>query len=64
MFTIGPITGVSLNPARSFGSNVCWGKFYSDSWVFYVAPFVGALIGSSLYRFIFYKEKHTYIEVR
>jgi aquaporin Z len=46
------VTGVSVNPARSFGPAVLvGGQALSQLWLFFVAPAIGALIGGGLYRF-------------
>lgn len=45
------VTGVSVNPARSFGPAVIvGGQAIAQLWLFIVAPLVGALIGGMLYR--------------
>ena len=45
------VTGVSVNPARSFGPAVrAGGQALSQLWLFFVAPVIGAVIGASLYR--------------
>ena len=45
------VTGVSVNPARSFGPAVlAGGQALSQLWMFFVAPVIGAVIGASLYR--------------
>ncbi len=42
-----PITGVSLNPARSFGPAILLGgKALSQLWLFVLAPFIGALLAA------------------
>ncbi len=44
----GPVTGASMNPARSIGPALAsW--TWSDQWVYVVAPVCGALIGAVLY---------------
>jgi aquaporin Z len=46
------ITGVSVNPARSFGPAVlAGGQALSQLWLFFVAPLAGAAIGALLFRF-------------
>ena len=45
------VTGVSVNPARSFGPAVlAGGTAISQLWLFIVAPLVGAAIGGLLFR--------------
>lgn len=45
------VTGVSVNPARSFGPAVLvGGQALAQLWLFIVAPLVGAVIGGALYR--------------
>lgn len=46
-----PITGTSVNPARSFGPAIfAGGKALAQLWLFIVAPIVGALIGAGLWK--------------
>lgn len=46
-----PVTGTSVNPARSLGPAIfAGGQALSQVWLFFVAPIVGAVIGSVLWR--------------
>lgn len=46
------VTGVSVNPARSFGPAVlAGGQALSQLWLFLVAPAIGAVLGALLFRF-------------
>jgi aquaporin Z len=46
------VTGVSVNPARSFGPAVlAGGQALAQLWLFIVAPMVGAALGAALFRF-------------
>jgi len=47
----GPLTGASMNPARSLGPALASGSF-SGLWIYLTAPIVGALLGAALYHFI------------
>jgi aquaporin Z len=48
-----PVTGTSVNPARSTGVAVYVGGWAMNQlWLFWVAPIAGALIGSSVYKTI------------
>ncbi|HEX7761412.1 MAG TPA: aquaporin [Caulobacteraceae bacterium] len=45
------VTGVSVNPARSFGpALLVGGQALAQLWLFFVAPAVGAVIGGALFR--------------
>jgi aquaporin Z len=52
-----PITGTSVNPARSFGPALIVGHAaLSQVWLFIIAPLVGGAIAAFLYRFFFAEE--------
>jgi MIP family channel proteins len=52
ILAIGPLTGASLNPARSFGPAVASGV-YEAQLIFWIGPIVGGLVAALLYEFLF-----------
>jgi aquaporin Z len=53
-----PITGTSVNPARSFGPAVLvGGDTLSQLWLFWVAPLIGGILAALLWRFVFEKRE-------
>ncbi len=52
-----PITGTSVNPARSLGpALVVGGTALSQVWLFIVAPLAGGVLAAGLHR-LFYREE-------
>jgi aquaporin NIP len=47
----GPITGASMNPARSFGPALASGT-WSSFWIYLVGPVIGAIIGVFAYQLV------------
>jgi MIP family channel proteins len=52
ILAIGPMTGGSMNPARSFGPAVASG-IYEAQLLYFTAPITGALIAGLVYEFLF-----------
>jgi aquaporin Z len=52
-----PVTGTSVNPARSLGPALfAGGKALEQLWLFIVAPIIGAIIAALVWKFGFDKE--------
>lgn len=47
----GPISGASMNPARSFGPALIAG-IWSHQWIYWIGPIIGAVIGAFIYESI------------
>jgi aquaporin Z len=55
-----PVTGTSVNPARSLGPAIfSGGKALSQLWLFFTAPVIGAVIAAFVWKSGFEKEKST-----
>ncbi|KAF5752799.1 putative Aquaporin NIP1.1 [Tripterygium wilfordii] len=52
----GPVSGASMNPARSLGPAIVSGE-YKGIWVYLVAPTVGAIAGAWVYNMVRYTDK-------
>ena len=47
----GPITGASMNPARSLGPAIA-GSEYTSLWVYLAAPLAGAALAAIAYEYL------------
>jgi MIP family channel proteins len=47
----GPVTGASMNPARSFGPALAAGE-WSDFWIYVAGPAAGATLGALAYQLV------------
>lgn len=47
----GPVTGASMNPARSLGPALASGEL-GDLWIYIIAPVVGAVLGALAYQLV------------
>ncbi|PON38532.1 Major intrinsic protein [Parasponia andersonii] len=52
----GPISGASMNPARSLGPAIVWKK-YKGLWIYLVSPTLGAIAGVWAYNLIRFTDK-------
>jgi len=52
ILAIGPLTGASMNPARSFAPALISGA-WDAHWLYWIAPITGALLAAVVYRAVF-----------
>lgn len=56
LFLCRPITGASMNPARSLGPAIV-SRQYKGIWIYIVSPILGAIAGAWVYNMVRYTDK-------
>lgn len=51
-----PVTGASMNPARSFGPALVAGA-WDNHWIFWIGPLIGGALAALVYEFIFLRRE-------
>lgn len=51
-----PVTGASMNPARSFGPALVAGV-WANHWIYWIGPLIGGALAAVIYEFIFLRRK-------
>lgn len=52
----GPLTGASMNPARTFGPGLAYG-FWDAHLVYWIGPIIGAAVASLVYRYVLMEDR-------
>lgn len=58
IFCCRPVSGGSLNPARSLGPAILSWKF-KNIWIYMLAPSSGAVAGAAMFRFLRLRDQHS-----
>jgi len=51
-----PVTGASMNPARSFGPALVAGV-WDHHWIFWIGPLIGGALAALVYEFLFLRRR-------
>lgn len=52
----GPLTGASMNPARTLAPAVWTGR-WDNHWVYWVGPLIGGILPTLIYKYLFLRKK-------
>ncbi|CAH0407283.1 unnamed protein product [Chilo suppressalis] len=52
----GPLSGSSMNPARSFGPAL-WAMKWDSHWVYWVGPFIGGIVPAIFYKHVWLQKR-------
>ncbi|KOX73691.1 Aquaporin AQPAe.a [Melipona quadrifasciata] len=55
--SLDPYTGCSMNPARTFAPT-SWNGNWTDQWIYWLGPTVGAFLGTYTYVLLFAEKKN------
>ena len=58
-----PMTGASMNPARSFGPAVV-ANVWTDHWIYWLGPLIGAALAALIYEFVFLQREEEDSEIQ
>jgi MIP family channel proteins len=61
ILAIGPLTGASMNPARSFGPALATGIF-EGQFIYWTAPIIGSIVAALLYDTLFIRREREPVE--
>lgn len=66
IFAGGSVTGASMNPAHALGPYLLSWYWPNYCWIYFTAPFIGAVIGGVLYEFVLTKPRprRSYIKLQ
>lgn len=65
ILAIGPLTGGSMNPQRSFGPTLVAslgenaGSLWANHWIYWVGPLIGAIAASIVYQYVLWPTEKT-----
>jgi aquaporin rerated protein, invertebrate len=61
-FAGGPLTGASMNPARTFGPSL-WTNSWKSHWVYWAGPIIGGVLPAVLYKYTWLQKPRAVLEL-